>query len=80
MKYLIGFLAIALILFAATFFMLRLWGIEMLSPEYTTKLLYSLGIIVVTAFILIVAIILPFFNHNTKGYNRNGDGIAQKKL
>lgn len=77
MKYLIGIFVTAIVLFASTFFLLRVWGIEMLSPEYTSKLLYSVAIIVVTA-IIIVAIILAF-SHNTKGYDKNGTGIAQKK-
>lgn len=79
MKYIIGILLTALVLFASTFFLLRVWGIEMLSPEYTTKLLYSVAIIVVTATILVVGIILPF-SHNTKDYDKNGSGIAQKKM
>lgn len=79
MKYIIATLAISLVLFGATYFLLGLWGIEMLSPERTKQLLYSLGIIVVTSFILVVGIILPFFNHNTKGYDTQSGGMAQKK-
>lgn len=80
MKYVIGVLATALVLFVATYFLLRIWDINLLSPENFSKLMYSILIIVVTAVVLIVAIIIPFFGGNKRGYDQRSEGIAQKKI
>lgn len=80
MKYLIGILATVLVLFLTLYMVLRIWDIEMFSHENLTKLLYSLGIMVVAAVFLLVVIIFPIFGNPGKGYDKNGQGIAQRKL
>lgn len=80
MKYAIGVFVTALILFVATYFLLKIWGINMLDAEDFSRILYTIAIVIVTAFVLVVFILIPVFKKPDAGYNKNGDGIAQKKV
>lgn len=81
MKYILSFFIIAIITFISTYFLLNLWGINMLSEEHFLKVLLSLGIISLTSFLLIVFVIVPvFMKSNQNDYDKNQKGIAQKKI
>lgn len=79
MKYLIGFICIAFVLFIATYFLLKVWGIELLAAENLNKTLVTLSIVAATSLILIV--IIPFFlKNNASKYDQQNSGVAQKKI
>ncbi len=61
MKQFIGTLLALLVLFISSYFLLRMWGIELLSTENLNKTLSTIGILAVTAIILVNVIIIPFF-------------------
>lgn len=81
MRYLIGVIAISIVLFISTYCLLLIWGINMVSEENFRKTLLSLGIIIMTSIILVAIIYVPFFlKSSTNGYDKNQSGVAQKKL
>ena len=78
MKYFAGTIVILVILAIVTYFILLLWGINLISPEYFTKSLITFGIITVVSFVL-TAIISFFFKNNEKGYDRSKGNVAHPK-
>ena len=78
MKYFIGTIVILVFLAIVTYFVLLLWGINLISAEYFTKSLITFGILCVVSFIL-AAIIPFFFKNNRKGYDMTKGNIAHPK-
>lgn len=78
MKYLLGTLTTAIILFLTLYGVLRIYDIALFDPELFQKLLLTLGIVLVISFLL--TILLPFFFRNHfKGYDRTKGTIAHPK-
>jgi len=78
MKYFIGTIVILVILAIVTYFVLLLWGVNLISTEYFNKSLITFGILCVVSFIL--AILIPFFfKNNTKEYDMSKGNIAHPK-
>lgn len=80
MKYFIGLIITVVLLFISAYFLLGIWGIDIISKENLNKSLLSLAIVTVTIFILIVFVFIPFFKPNNIGYEKNQKGLAQKKI
>lgn len=82
MKYLLSFLFTAIVLFVATYFLLGIWGIEILTPGEFRKTMWTVGIVVATAALLTIVIIAPFIKRyqDRVRYDQNADGVAQRKL
>lgn len=80
MKQFIGTLLALLVLFISSYFLLRMWGIELLSTENLNKTLSTIGILAVTAIILVNVIIIPFFTSGKNGKYEETDTVAQKKI
>lgn len=78
MKYLIGTLITAIILFLTLYGVLRIYDITLFDPALLQKLLITLSIVLVVSFLL--TILLPFFfRDNFKGYDRTQGGVAHPK-
>ncbi|MCL1938840.1 MAG: outer membrane assembly protein [Candidatus Azobacteroides sp.] len=78
MKYFTGTIVILVILAIVSYFVLLLWGINLISAEHFTKSLITFGILVVVSFIL--TIIIPFFfKNNEKGYDMSRGNVAHPK-
>jgi len=80
MKYFLGFIITIVLLFISAYFLLGVWGVDIISKENLNKSLISLGIVSSTIFVLIVFVFIPFFKSNNKGYDNNQKGIVQKKI
>lgn len=78
MKYLFGTLITFFILAIATYFVLLVWDINLISQENFNRSLQTFGIIFVLAVLL--NIVTPFFfkNHSA-GYDQNSGNVAQPK-
>lgn len=79
MKYVIAFVLTLLVLVTLAYFVLQIWDIHMFDAQYLTKTYTTVGILSVGAVILIL-IIAFFFGGNRSKYDRNSQGVAQKKL
>jgi len=80
MKYIIGTIAVVLILCTAVFFTLELWGIaNPVTFEQLQKGLKTAMIIGVTSILLLI--VIPFFfKNNGKGYDRTKGNVAKPKI
>lgn len=78
MKYIIGIIVVAVILFIFTYLFSLVWGIDLFAAEDVSRTLKTVGLI--TALSIILIIIGGFFFKNPhKGYER-GSGVAEKKI
>jgi len=78
MKYFAGTIIILVILAIVTYFILLLWGINLISAEHFTKSLITCCILVVVSFIF--TIIIPFFfKSNEKEYDMSRGNVAHPK-
>lgn len=78
MRNLLGIFITFLVLALATYFVLQIWDIDLISSENFNKSLLTLGLL----FLLSIAltIITPFFFKNhSKGYDTNSGNVAQSK-
>ena len=77
MKYIIGTIAVALILCTAAFFTLELWGIE--NPVTLAQLQkgFKTVMIIGLASILLLIVIPFFFKNNAKGYDKTKGKVAK---
>ncbi|MDR2274072.1 MAG: hypothetical protein LBF27_24410 [Sphingobacterium sp.] len=80
MKYIFGILFTLVILFVATYFLLGLWGIHFLDAENFSKILWTTGILTITAIILVCFVILPFFGAGKNGKYEDKGKVAQRKI
>ncbi len=78
MKYIIGIIVTSVILFIATYFILGIWGIDIMSSENIKKTLITLVIILGVSFFLLI-ILSFFFKNETREYDNNKGNIAQPK-
>jgi len=78
MKYFVGTIILLVILAIVTYFVLLLWGINLINAEHFTKSLITFGILCVVSFIL-TALIPFFFKNNEKGYDMSKGNIAYPK-
>ena len=80
MKYIIGTIAVALILCTAAFFTLDLWGIENpVTLAHLQKGLKTVIIIGITSILLLI--VIPFFfKNNGRGYDRTKGNVAKPKI
>ena len=78
MKYFAGTIITLVILAVITYFVLLLWGINLISAEHFTKSLITFGILAFVSFML--TIIIPFFfKNNEKGYDMSKGNVAHPK-
>jgi high-affinity Fe2+/Pb2+ permease len=78
MKYFAGTIIILVILAIVTYFVLLLWGINLISAEHFAKSLITFGILTLVSFML--TIIIPFFfKNNEKGYDMSKGNVAHPK-
>ncbi|MEO8253918.1 MAG: hypothetical protein ABI554_05965 [Flavobacterium sp.] len=78
MKYLIGTLITFIILAIASYFVLQIWEINLMSKEHFNQSMFTLGIILFLSIVL--NIVVPFFFKNhAKGYDPNSGNVAQSK-
>lgn len=80
MKYLFGILFTLVILFVATYFLLGLWGIQLLDAQNFSKILWTTGILTLTSIILVCFIIIPFFGSGRNGTYEDKGKVAQRKI
>lgn len=80
MRYLLGFIAEVIVLFIASYLLLGVWDIEIISKHNLNRLLMSIAIIFVTAAVLVLLIIIPFKKSFIKNYDNSTEGIAEKKI
>ena len=78
MKYFAGTIVILVILAIVTYFVLLLWGINLISPEHFTKSLITFAILCAVSFVL--TILFPFFFKNSeKGYDMSKGNVAKPR-
>ena len=78
MKYFTGTVVILVVLAVVTYFVLLLWGINLISAEYFIKSLVTFGILCGVS--LFLAALIPFFfKSNRKGYDMNKGNVAHPK-
>ncbi|MDM1293463.1 hypothetical protein HX021_04040 [Sphingobacterium sp. N143] len=80
MKYIVGILFTLVVLFIATYFLLGLWGINLLEAGHFSKILWTTAILILTAIILVCFIILPFFGSGRQGKYEDTGKVAQRKI
>ena len=78
MKYFTGTIITFVILAVVVYFVLLLWGINLISAEYFTKSLITFGILCGVSLIL-TALIPFFFKNNEKGYDMTKGNRAHPK-
>ena len=78
MKYALGILVTFLVFTVATYFVLQVWDIDLISPKKFKKSMLTLGIIALLSVLLTITI--PFFFKNqSAGYDQNSGNVAQSK-
>ena len=78
MKYILGTIVTFIILSIATYFVLLIWDINLISQENFNKSLITLGVIFLLAIVL--NIVTPFFFKNhSGGYDKDAGNVAQAK-
>ena len=80
MRYIIGTIAVALILCTAAFFTLELWGIE--NPVTLAQLQkgFKTAMIIGLASVLLLIVTPFFFKNNGRGYDRTKGNVAKPKI
>ncbi|WP_257667443.1 sporulation protein YqfD [Parapedobacter tibetensis] len=78
MKFIIGFLAMLIVLALLTYVVLRIWDIDVIAPEHMSKSLKTLGVLAIGSTVLTM-IIAFFFRNDKKGYDRARGSVAQPK-
>lgn len=78
MKYIIGTFITFLLLMVAAYFILQIWGIDLINPENFRKAALSITITFILSIFL--TIVIPFFFKNhAGGYNQKEGNVAHKK-
>ncbi|MFV0540648.1 MAG: hypothetical protein ACK5MZ_05340 [Aestuariibaculum sp.] len=79
MKKTIGLFLTVLVLFLYSYFLLKIWGIDMLEKEQLNNILISIGFSVPIALVLVLVYGF-YFKNPAKGYETTDKMVQRKKV